>query len=102
MICVIATIEVAAGRRAELLAHFRELVPKVRAEKGCIEYAAMIDVHSGLEAQAPFRENAITMVEKWENLDALKAHLKTLHMAEYFRVAEDLRLSMNLQVLEPA
>jgi quinol monooxygenase YgiN len=102
MICVIATIEVAAGRRKELLAHFRDLVPKVRAEKGCIEYAPMIDSPSGLEAQGPVRDNAVTMVEKWENLDALKAHLKTIHMAEYFRVAEDLRLSMNLQILEPA
>ena len=31
MICVIATIETAPGRRNELLAIFRGLVPKVRA-----------------------------------------------------------------------
>lgn len=102
MICVIAAIEVGAGRRGELLAIFRDLVPKVRAEKGCIEYAPMIDAPSGLEAQGPVRDNAITMVEKWESLDALKAHLKTLHMAEYIRVAENMRLSMSLQILQPA
>jgi quinol monooxygenase YgiN len=102
MICVIATIEVAAGRREELLKLFHGLVPNVRAEKGCIEYMPMIDSHSRLEDQGPARDNAVIMVEKWENLDALKAHLKTTHMAEYFRVAEDFRLSMNLQILEPA
>ena len=43
MICVIATIETAAGHRDDLLAVLRKLVPTVRAEKGCIEYTPMID-----------------------------------------------------------
>ena len=102
MICVIATIQVAAGRRDDLLALFRPLMPKVRAEQGCIEYAAMIDTRSGLAAQDPIRDNTLVVIEKWESAAALKAHLKTLHMAEYFQKAEELRLSMSLQVLEPA
>ncbi|MBN1393795.1 MAG: antibiotic biosynthesis monooxygenase [Pirellulales bacterium] len=102
MICVLATIEVAAGRRDELLELLRDIVPKVRAEQGCIEYGPMIDVPSGLEAQNPPQENSLVIVEKWESLDALKAHLKTIHMAEYFRRAEDLRLSMSLRILQPA
>jgi quinol monooxygenase YgiN len=102
MICVIATIQVAAGRRDELLALFRPLMPKVRAEQGCIEYAAMIDTRSGLAAQDPIRANTVVVFEKWESVAALNAHLKTVHMAEYFQKAEELRLSMNLQVLEPA
>jgi quinol monooxygenase YgiN len=102
MICVIATIEVAAGRRDELLALFQGLMPKVRAEKGCIEYAAMIDVRSGLAAQGAIRQSAVTIVEKWESLAALEVHLKSLHMGEYFRQAEDLQMSLSLQVLEPA
>ncbi|MCD4727173.1 MAG: antibiotic biosynthesis monooxygenase [Pirellulales bacterium] len=102
MICVIVTIEVAAGRRDDLLALFREIVPKVRAEDGCIEYGPMIDAQSGLEAQTPPQDNSLVILEKWESIDALKAHLKTLHMAEYFRQAEDLRLSMNLRILQPA
>ncbi len=102
MICVIATIEVAAGRRDELLMLFRDLVPKVRAEQGCIEYGPMIDVAGGLEDQRPPQENSLVVVEKWESLDALKAHLKTTHMAEYFRRAEQLRLSLELRILQPA
>ena len=102
MICVIATIQVAAGRRDDLLVLFRSLMSKVRAEQGCIEYAAMIDTRSGLAAQDPIRANTLVVIEKWESAAALKAHLKTLHMAEYFQKAEELRLSMSLQVLEPA
>lgn len=102
MICVIATIQVAAGRREELLALFRPLMPKVRAEQGCMEYATMVDTRSGLAAQDPLRDNTVVIVEKWESVAALNAHLKTLHMAEYFKKAEELQLTMSLQVLEPA
>ena len=102
MICVIATIQVATGRRGELIDLFRPLMPKVRAEQGCIEYSAMIDARSGLAAQDPIRDNTLVVVEKWESIAALNAHLKTVHMAEYFQKAEELRLSMSLQVLEPA
>ncbi|MCE5267838.1 MAG: antibiotic biosynthesis monooxygenase [Planctomycetaceae bacterium] len=101
MICVIATVDVAAGRREELLAMFREVAPKVRAEPGCIEYVAMVDVRSGLNAQGPVRDNAVTIIEKWESVAALQTHLKTLHMADYFRKTDDLQLSLSLQVLEP-
>ena len=41
MIVVIATIETAPGRRNDLLAIFRGLVPKVHAEQGCLEYTPM-------------------------------------------------------------
>jgi len=102
MICVIATIEVVPGRRDELLAASREVVPVVRAEKGCIDYGPMIDVPSGLPAQGPVREHVVTMIEKWESLAALDAHLKTPHMTEYFRKTEPMRRCMTLQVLGPA
>jgi quinol monooxygenase YgiN len=99
MICVIATIETAAGRRDDLLAVFEKLVPQVLAEKGCLEYAPMVDVRCDL---APTRPNVVTMVEKWESLAALEAHLRTPHMAEFRRQTEPLRLSLSLQVLQPA
>jgi quinol monooxygenase YgiN len=102
MICVIATIQVAAGNRDKLLALFRPLVDKVRAEPGCIDYTPMVDAKSGLDEQGPVRDNVLTVIEKWESEAALLTHLKTMHMAEYFREAEKLQLTMSLQVLEPA
>jgi quinol monooxygenase YgiN len=101
MICVIATIEVAAGQRDALLELFRPLIPRVRAEKGCLEYALMIDTPSGLPGEQPVRPNAVVMVEKWESLAALQAHLKTIHMAECSRQAEELQATVQLQILEP-
>jgi quinol monooxygenase YgiN len=102
MICVIATMEVAAGRRQELLGLLQSVMPKVRAEPGCIEYAPMIDIRSGISLQGPVRGNVVVLIEKWESVDALKAHLKTLHMVEYFEQVEELQLSLDLQIVEPA
>jgi quinol monooxygenase YgiN len=102
MICVLATIETVAGRRDDLLAVFRDLTPKVRAEQGCIEYAPMIDAPSGLAPQGPLRPNVLVVVEKWESVAALQAHLNTPHMAEFGKQAASLRVGMSLQVLAPA
>jgi quinol monooxygenase YgiN len=74
----------------------------VRAEQGCIEYGPMIDVASGLDAQTPLRDNVVTMVEKWESPAALTAHLKTPHMAEFFRQAGAIQQGLSLRVLQPA
>jgi len=38
MIHVIATIELAEGKRQAFLAEFRKLVPLVKAEAGCLAY----------------------------------------------------------------
>jgi quinol monooxygenase YgiN len=100
MIVVIATIETTAGNRDALLAVFKNLVPLVLAEEGCIEYAPMIDVATPLTGQPP-RENVVTMVEKWASLEALQAHLASPHMAAFRKASESLRLQLNLQILEP-
>ncbi len=47
MIYVIATIEVAEGKRDAFLAEFHKLVPKVHAEAGCLEYGPTVDVPTG-------------------------------------------------------
>ncbi len=102
MICVLATIETTAGGRDNLLTVFRELVPQVRAETGCIEYTPMVDVSDGLEGQPPGRDNVVTVVEKWESVAALEAHLATPHMAEFRVRTASLRLRLTLQILQPA
>jgi len=102
MIHVIATVEVVAGRREAFLAEFRKLVPLVRAENGCLEYGPAVDIASGAPAQVPLRPNVVTVVEKWESLDALRAHLQAPHMIEYRARVKDLVAGVQLQVLEPA
>jgi quinol monooxygenase YgiN len=102
MIHVIATIEVAPGKREAFLAEFRRLVPLVRAEAGCLEYGPAVDVPSGLAAQLPQRDDVVTVLEKWEGLDALRAHLAAAHMQEYRARVKDLVRRVQLQVLQPA
>jgi len=102
MIHVIATIELNAGQRDVFLAEFHKLVPHVRAEAGCIEYGPAIDVVTDIAAQGPLRENVVTVVEKWEDLPALKAHLVAPHMLEYRPRVKELVKGTTLQILGPA
>ena len=102
MIHVIATIEVAPGRRDEFLDHFRKLMPKVHAEKGCIEYGPATEVDTGLAMQDPVRNDVVLVMEKWLDIPSLKDHLAAPHMADYREAVKDLIRSVRLQVLQPA
>lgn len=102
MIIVIAAIEVAPGKRDAFLKEFHKIVPEVHAENGCIEYGPTIDEPTGIPVQNPLRENVVTVVEKWDSVDALKAHLAAPHMARYRETVKDLVKGLTLQVLRPA
>jgi quinol monooxygenase YgiN len=102
VIHVIATIELAAGKREAFLAEFRRVVPLVRAAAGCLDYGPAIDVPSGLSAQPPVREDVVRVVERWEGLEALRAHLAAPHMRDYRARVKDFGLRTRLQVLQPA
>ncbi len=102
MICVVATLELTAGRRDDFLEVFRALVPQVLAEQGCLEYGPMIDVPTSLAAQGEVRPDVVTVVEKWESVEALEAHLIVAHMNEFRSEAKDMLRGMTLQILAPA
>jgi len=102
MIHVIAAIEVAQGRRNDLLSVVRELVPKVLEEDGCIEYGPAVDVDASMDIQGDLRENVVVMVEKWESVAALKAHMTVPHMAEFLGEVKEMVKGLSLQILEPA
>jgi quinol monooxygenase YgiN len=102
VIHVIATITLHPGVRDEFLAEFARLTPLVRAEDGCIEYQATVDVPTTIPAQDPPRPNVVTVVEKWASLDALYAHVTASHMDEYRSRVSDYVRGVELQVLEPA
>jgi quinol monooxygenase YgiN len=101
MIHVIATIEVAEGKREAFLAEFRRIVPLVRAEAGCLEYGPTVDAGATLPVPLPLREHIAVIIEKWESIDALRAHLTAPHMQEYRARVKDLVVRVQLQVLQP-
>lgn len=102
MIHVIATIELAEGKRDAFLNRVHQLVPKVQAETGCLEYGPAVDVPTGIKVQIPVRENVVTIVEKWADLKALEAHLSAPHMLEYRAEVKSMVAGTKLQVLQPA
>ena len=102
MIHVIATIKVAPGKRAGFLAEFHRIVPLVRAEAGCLEYGPAIDLASGISVQDPVREDVVVAVEKWESLDALKAHAAAPHMAAYGAKTKEMIANRAVHILSPA
>ena len=101
MIHVIATIELAAGTRDAFVRAFHEVMPMVKAEDGCLEYGPAIDLQTDLAVQIPFRDNTVTVIEKWSTLDALRAHLSAAHMVEYRAKVKDFVQHVTLQVLQP-
>ena len=102
MIHVIATIELAAGKREAFLAEFRRVVSLIQAEAGCLEFGPAIDVPTGLAAQPPVREDVVTVVERWEGLAALRAHLAAPHMQDYRARVKHYVVRTQIHVLQPA
>ena len=101
MIHVIAVVTVKPGKREEVLRHWRQIVPAVRAEKGCIEYGAAIDADPALPVQTNYGPDAFVVVEKWESMDALSAHAVAPHMKAYGAKTKDLLASRVIHILSP-
>ena len=102
MIHVVAVITAKPGQRASVLALFNANVPAVRAEKGCIEYGAAVDVEPALRFQAAFGPDTFLVIEKWESAEALKAHAAAPHMAAYAAKTRDLIAERKIHILQPA
>ena len=101
MISVLASILLHEGQRAPFLEIFNANVPKVRQESGCIEYFPAVDIDAGLPVQH-LEENMVTVIEKWQSLEALKAHLATPHMVEYKEKVKTMVKDLSLKVLQTA
>ena len=98
---VVAIITAKTGMRDQVLAAFRTNVPAVHAEKGCIEYGATIDAKGVGGLQTKVGDDTFVVVEKWESLDALKAHAAAPHMASYAAKTKDMLASRVIHVLSP-
>lgn len=102
LIVVLATIELQPGRRDDFLAEFRQIVPLVRKEAGCLEYFPAIEQATALHAHGPLGQDTVIVCEKWESLEALEAHLIAPHMIQYRPKVKDFVKKTSLQVLTPA
>jgi quinol monooxygenase YgiN len=101
MIHVIASIITASGRRDEVLKEFRTLVPQVLAEAGCIEYGTAVDLENATEGQPQARPDMVTVIEKWQDPAALRAHLAAPHMGQFREKVKELVAAVEIRVLSP-
>lgn len=100
MITVVASIELKPNSKSQFLEHFLEIVPAVHQETGCQEYYPAIDVDSGIPSQSK-NEDSVTILEKWDSLEALRDHLVAPHMTAYRDKIQDLVTSVSLKILQP-
>src|SRR5476651_296782 len=102
MIHAIAEIDIVVGMSIEFLHDFNLVAPLVRAEDGCIEYVSAMDTPTGIDRQAPVRDDLVTVIEKWESEAALAAHLSAPHMDVHRGNSRDLVASTAIHILAPA
>jgi quinol monooxygenase YgiN len=102
MIHVLATITAKPGMRSQILDAFRANMPAVHAEKGCLEYQPAVDAEGAGAMQTALGPDTFVVVEKWESLDALRAHAASPHMAAYGAKTRDMIASRVIHVLSPA
>ncbi|MDR0379352.1 MAG: antibiotic biosynthesis monooxygenase [Candidatus Accumulibacter sp.] len=101
MIHVLASIRVREGHLAEFIGIFKANVPNVLKEKGCLGYVPAVDFPANLPGQER-NENVVTIIEKWESLEALEAHRTAPHMRVYRERVEAMVEKQSLKILQDA
>jgi len=101
MINVIASIYIKEGRLSEFVEIFKLNIPNVLKEEGCIEYVPTVDVLTDLSPQE-LDDNVVTIIERWNSLDDLQAHLSAPHMLAYKENVKNLVDKVSLKILKEA
>lgn len=102
MIHVVAVIKAKPSQREAILSAFRENMPAVHAEKGCIEYCPVVDAADAGPIQTEIGADSFMVIEKWETMDDLAAHAKSAHMAAYAAKVKSLIAERSVHVLSGA
>ena len=91
MIKVVAKAYYHEGKAEEAIKLYEELVEKTRKEDGCIYYSLFRDIEDN---------SILTMIEEWENVEALDKHKKTEHFTRIVPIIGRLRKSSEINVYE--
>jgi len=99
MIHVVAVIKAKPGQRDSILSAFKDNIPAVRAEQGCVEYRPVVDANDAGPIQAEIGAESFMVIEKWETMDDLAAHAKSSHMAAYAQKVKAMIADRSVHVL---
>ena len=89
MIYVVADILFKRAKKNQYVDILKTNIPKVLDEEGCIEYALTEPIQSETVSQNK-NIDTVTIIEKWETIDNLKAHLSAPHMEVYKEAVKDI------------
>lgn len=101
MITVLASITVKEHMMAEFIEIFKANIAAVIAEPGCFEYYPTIDLETPLPIQDK-NPAVITIIEKWQDIEALHTHLAMPHMLEYKDKTKDMVEDISIKILQNA
>ena len=94
MLIVAGEVVVEEGAIDSVRDALRTMEEKTREESGCLTYVFSVDVN------AP---TTMRFFERWESSEALSAHMKSPHMAEFGKVVGKIKpKSMSVKVYEIA
>ncbi|MFH1984547.1 MAG: putative quinol monooxygenase [Pseudomonadota bacterium] len=99
MIHVIATIKIKPGCRDALIDVYKDFIPQVQAESGCITYTPTMDHDTDIPTQRK-EPDVVTIVELWEDIEAFRAHLIAPHVIAYRERVKDIVESVSIKVLD--
>ncbi|MDH2591875.1 putative quinol monooxygenase [Acinetobacter nosocomialis] len=102
MLTIIAEIRTQSGgqHRQDVLDAFQKIIPTVLAEEGCHGYEPLIDHKSNASFQTQEEPDTIVMLEKWESVAHLEAHLATPHMQAHHKAVKDDVVDVKIRILE--
>lgn len=101
MLIVIADIQIRSGaqHRENVLNAFRRITPVVLQEDGCYGYELLVDHEPDVSYQTKLPDS-ITMLEHWEGIEHLNAHLQTPHMQAYQQQVKDDVLDVKIRIMQ--
>ena len=88
------------ANKADYIAQTKAILDTVRREDGCMEYRLLGDCETDWEKPQRFGDRTLWMLEKWESIEALKAHLETPHMKAFGPTVRPMRSASTFHVLE--
>jgi len=99
MVHIIASIYIKEGKLSDVMKIYESFVPKVLAETGCIMYCPTADLETEIPTQLK-EKNIVTVIEKWEDLEAFHAHLSAQHSCEFREDIKDIVEKVSIKVLK--
>ena len=98
MIKLVVTMQIKPGKMPAFIELFNRLQPSVLAEEGCREYHLFREIEGGTDTPDP---DSVVLLEQWDSIEHLQAHLATELMRDFKREAAELRASVNLKIVSP-